>query len=124
MMVPMEALKIEAKYDTPRVVLDPGNGTFEVSGRSIPEDADEFYQPMLTWLEKYSKESSPSTDFVFKLDYLNTASSRCIQNVLLLLKSIKGVSIQWLYKEDDQDMEDAGNDFAELIEFPIVLKSY
>jgi hypothetical protein len=120
----MEILKIDAKYDTPKVILDQSNNVFEITGRSIPEDATEFYSPVIKWIEDYSKSPNKNTCFVFKLDYINTSSSRVIQNILLSLKKIGGIKIEWLYKEDDQDLQDAGSDFAELIQFPIDIKSY
>src|SRR5687767_1036366 len=98
----MEILKIDAKYDTPKVILDKSNNVFEITGRSIPEDATEFYAPVLKWIEDYSKSPNKNTCFVFKLDYINTSSSRVIQNILLSLKPIGGMKIEWLYKEDDQ----------------------
>jgi hypothetical protein len=120
----MDVLKIEAKYDTPKVILDKSSGTFEISGRSIPEDAIEFYQPVLKWIEQYAKVSNPTTRFTFRLDYVNTASTRMIHQMILTLISITGMTIEWLFKEDDQDMEEVGQDFSQLVGFPIEIKPY
>ncbi len=53
----MEALDIKATNDTPRVILDPENDIFEISGRSLPEDVVTFYQPVLDWLDDYKVSS-------------------------------------------------------------------
>jgi hypothetical protein len=120
----MEDLRIDAKYDTPKVILSKIANIVEISGRSIPEDAGDFYKPVVEWVERYSQSPNPSTTAVFKLDYINTASSRMIQNILLQLRRIEGINIQWFFKEDDQDMEEAGQDFAQLIDFPIEIRVY
>src|SRR4051812_32584391 len=89
----MEILNLEGTEDTPKIILDKKNGIFEISGRSLPEDSAEFYRPVLEWIEKYGSEPNGTTDFVFKLEYFNTASSKLIFNVLPALEDIKGMKI-------------------------------
>lgn len=120
----MEILNLEGTEDTPKIILDKKNGIFEISGRSLPEDSAEFYRPVLEWIEKYSNDPNPNTDFVFKLEYFNTASSKLILDVLSALEDIKGMKINWYFHEDDEDMEEAGQEFAELVEIPFEFKTY
>lgn len=120
----MEILNIEGAEDTPKIILDRTNGIFEISGRSLPEDSAEFYKPVLEWLRSYSEKSNDSTDFVFKLEYFNTASSKLILDVLSSLESIGGTTIQWYHHEDDEDMQEAGQEFSELVEIPFEFKTY
>jgi len=120
----MEILKLEGTEDTPKIMLDKKNGIFEISGRSLPEDSAEFYRPVLEWIGNYSKESNASTEFVFKLEYFNTASSKLILDVLSALEDIKGMKILWYFHEDDEDMEEAGQEFSELVEIPFEFKTY
>ena len=49
-------LHIEGTEDTPEVLLDSGNNTFSISGRSFPENAIEFYEPIFAWLQKYLRK--------------------------------------------------------------------
>ena len=70
----MEALDIRATNDTPKVLLDPENDIFEISGRSLPEDVVSFYQPVIDWLEDYKDALNDYTEFVFKYIYFNTAT--------------------------------------------------
>jgi hypothetical protein len=114
----MEILNLEGTEDTPKIILDKGNGIFEISGRSLPEDSAEFYKPVLEWIANYAKEPNPSTDFTFKLEYFNTSSSKLILDVLSALENIKGMKIEWYYHEEDEDMEEAGKEFSELVEIP------
>ncbi len=120
----MEVLNLEGTEDTPKIFLDKGNGIFEISGRSLPEDSAEFYQPVLDWIEEYSAEAHPTTEFVFKLEYFNTASSKLILDVLMALEDIDGMKIIWYFDEDDEDMEEAGEEFSELVEIPFEFKTY
>jgi hypothetical protein len=62
--------------------------------------------------------------FTFKLEYFNTASSKLILDVLSALEEIEGVTIDWYFHEDDEDMEEAGEEFSELVEIPFEFKTY
>jgi hypothetical protein len=120
----MEILKLEGTEDTPKIMLDKSNGIFEISGRSLPEDSAEFYRPVLEWIGNYGKDPNDSTEFVFKLEYFNTASSKLILDVLSALEDIKSMKIMWYFHEDDEDMEEAGQEFSELVEIPFEFKTY
>ena len=120
----MEIINLEGTEDTPKVILDKGSGTFEISGRSLPEDAADFFQPILDWIGIYAGDANQSTIFQFKLEYFNTASSKLILDVLSDLENIEGMSIEWYYDEDDEDMQEAGEEFSELVEIPFEFKTY
>ncbi len=120
----MEILNLKGTEDTPTILLDKKNGIFEISGRSLPEDSAEFYRPVLDWIGQYAAEPNASTDFVFKLEYFNTASSKLILDVLSALEEIKSMKILWYFHDDDEDMEEAGQEFSELVEIPFEFKTY
>lgn len=120
----MNILNLEGTEDTPRILMDKGNGIFELSGRSLPEDAAEFYSPVFEWLDGYSAAPNTKTDFVFKLEYFNTASSKIILDILSRLEDISGTTIHWYYHEDDEDMQEAGEEFSELVELTFEMKTY
>jgi hypothetical protein len=44
--------------------------------------------------------------------------------VLSDLEDIKGMKIDWYYHEDDEDMEEAGKEFSELVEIPFEYKTH
>ena len=120
----MEVINLDGTEDTPRIVLDKANNLFEISGRSLPEDAAEFYEPILNWLEKYKGSENPKTNFMFKLEYFNTASSKLILDILTNLEEIEGAMVTWYYHEDDEDMQEAGEEFSELVDIPFEFKTY
>ena len=118
----MEVIKIVGTDDTPSVTLDVANEIFEISGRSLPEDVASFYEPILEWLDGYSEEAIEKTVFNFKLVYFNTASSKMLLDILLKLEEMyesgKEVLIKWHFPDDDEDMEEAGEEYADIVEVP------
>jgi hypothetical protein len=118
----METIKIAGTEDTPNVVLDAGAQVFEISGRSLPEDVASFYGPIVDWLERYAQGPNDKTTFNFKLTYFNTASSKMILDVLMKLEDVhktgKEVLVKWHYPEDDEDMQEAGNEYADIVDLP------
>jgi hypothetical protein len=119
----MEVIKLQGTDDTPSVILDKANGIFEFSGRSLPEDVNAFYEPILEWLSDYCEDHNSSTTVTFKLVYFNTASSKLILDILLKFEEIgeagSDVQINWYYPEDDEDMEEAGDEYSDIVEIPI-----
>ena len=124
----MQAIKIKGSDDTPNIILDKDNAIFEISGRSLPEDVAAFYEPILEWLEDYTEDPLDQTVFNFKLEYFNTASSKLLLDVLLKLEDMyddgKEVLVRWHYPDDDEDMEEAGEEYADIVEVPFEQVSY
>jgi hypothetical protein len=124
----MEVIKIIGTDDTPNVIFDPENDIFEISGRSLPEDVSSFYEPILKWLDEYSKNANQKSVFNFKLIYFNTASSKMILDILLKLEEMyengKDVLVRWFYPEDDEDMQEAGEEYADIVEVPFEQVAY
>ena len=124
----MDIIFIEGTEDTPKVELDPSKNIFEISGRSLPEDCSSFYGPILKWLDGYVTKPNANTIFEVKLEYFNTASSKMILDVLTKLETLKeagkAVTIHWYSHDDDEDMQEAGEEFAELVEVTFEYKVY
>lgn len=124
----MEVIKKEATKDTPNVILDAGKGIFEFSGKSLPENVKIFFTPILEWIKAYGESPNAETLVVMKMDYFNTASSKSILDILLAFEDIneehKGVTVDWYYKEHDEDMEEAGDEYSDIVDLPFNLKSY
>ncbi len=109
----IEKLYLEATATTPRIVLDKEGNKFLISGRSLPEDTETAYAPVMDWLCNYKLDPNPITNLTVSLDYYNSSSLRKIADILLMLKEIgeysgKEVSVKWYYEEgDDSSMENA-----------------
>ncbi len=124
----MEVINIQGTDDTPNVILDKGKGKFELSGRSLPEDVNLFYQAILDWIDGYAEDPNDETEFDFKLEYFNTASSKIILDILLkfeeIVESGKKVKIIWHYHEEEEDMLEAGEEYADIVEIPFEYLPY
>ena len=121
----MEVLHIEGTEDTPEVLLDSGNNTFSISGRSVPENAIEFYEPIFAWLQKYAEEVENDMEFEFCMEYFNTSSSKQIAKIFLLLEKINEnvfVQVIWKYKKEDSDMMASGMRFSKLLNLEFELR--
>ena len=118
----MDTLSIEGTPKTPTVRFDASKGIIEIKGRSIPENSIEFYRVLVNWLEEYAKEAKEQTQVNIQLEYFNTSSSKCILDVFKKLEAIQrsteGVTINWFYDEDDEDMLEAGQDYESIIKIP------
>ncbi len=118
----MEVIKIKGTDDTPNVILDAENGIMEISGRSLPEDVAAFYEPILDWFDEYAEGPKSKTVVDFKLVYFNTASSKLLLDILLKLEEMcdngHEVLVRWHYPDDDEDMEEAGEEYADIVEVP------
>ena len=124
----METIKIQGTEDTPKVILDKENELMEISGRSLPEDVTAFYEPILNWLNEYAESPNKKTIFNFKLVYFNTASSKLLLDILMKLEEMhengNDVLIRWHYPEEDEDMEEAGEEYADIVDVPFEQVSY
>ncbi len=118
----MEVIKIKGTDDTPNVIFDKENNTLEISGRSLPEDVSMFFHPILIWIDQYCESPNEKTVLNFKLEYFNTASSKVILDILLkfeeLVEAGKSVIVKWHYHEDEEDMLEAGEEYADIVEIP------
>lgn len=124
----MKPLLSEPTKHSPGIKLDPDSGYIEFYGKSRPEDALLFYEPVHKWLKHYSANPQPKTNVVFKLEYFNSASAKHIKHILEFFPIIKqngsAINIDWYYLEDDEDMRDLGEEYATLIEIPFNLIAY
>ncbi len=119
------SLIIEPTSKTPKVILNADIGVFEISGRSIPEDSIGFYRKILEWVDEYSKNPNPQTNFKFHLEYFNTSSSKVLLDLFRKLEKMykagHDVKITWYYDAEDEDMEETGEDYKALLSLPFDL---
>ena len=124
----METIKIMGTDDTPTVILDAENEIYEISGRSLPEDVTAFYDPILGWLDEYASSPNKKTIFTFKLVYFNTASSKLLLDILMKLEQMhqagNDILVRWYYPEDDEDMQEAGEEYADIVDVPFEQVGY
>ena len=122
----MDVLSIKATALTPCVLFDPTFGNMKIEGRSIPENADDFWMPILNWFESYILSPTNSTTFSINLEYFNISSSKRILFLLYKLNELaeKGfdVKVEWNYRKEDEDMFEVGQDYAYMVKVPFEFK--
>ena len=121
----MNTLSIKATEDTPNINFDPATGVLEISGRSLPEDAAGFYKPVLDWLKQYVGAAKATSSLAMKLEYFNTASSKVILDIFNIIEKITAdKKVIWYFDKDDEDMQEAGEEFSEIVNIPFEYKTY
>lgn len=120
----MNTLDIPATPKTPAVRLEPGAGLLAIDGCSVHENADAFFRPIYQELTRYS--ASPATETVLQvaLTYFNSTSAKYLLDIFRLLEDLhregrSKVRLEWRCASDDLDMQEAGNDYRQLLEFPV-----
>jgi len=121
----MEVLRIEATEHTPGVDFNPASGQLKLTGRSLPENAIEFYDPVFEWLEDYIKNAPVETELHVDLDYLNSISQKMVVEILKNTKKVqangKKIMVNWYYDEEDEKMMEEGKAIATEFEVPLTL---
>lgn len=124
----MESLLIEATDTTPKVDFNIESGDFSLVGKAINNDAEEFFKPILSWLDDYVSQPNDVTNVVVKLDYFNISSSKRILFVFYKLNELidagYDVNVKWYYHEDEDDMYEVGQDFAFMVKVPFEFCEY
>jgi len=119
---------IKGTVETPEVILNKNEGELKFSGRSMPEDAKEFYAPLKEWISQYASNPTAGTRVVFAYEYFNTASSKMVMELIEEVKKIgendPQLNVEWHYLEDDDDMLEAGEDYEEIVGIEFQYQSY
>ena len=118
----MEVFCIQATEITPKILLDKSNGVFVLQGKCLPEDAKKFFFPVIEWFNLYIEQPNEQTNFLIDFDYFNTASSKMLVIILSKLRDLhrdgKQVKVTWMFPQYDLELEEAGEEFSELLNIP------
>ncbi|MEZ4936294.1 MAG: DUF1987 domain-containing protein [Crocinitomicaceae bacterium] len=124
----MNFFTIEETPKTPAVTLDPEKGLLEIVGRSVPSEAEEFWDPILEQFDTYCLHPAAETSVKINLEYFNISSSKRLLFLLYKMNDLidRGfnVEIEWMYKENDEDMYEVGRDYAFMVKVPFHFVSY
>ena len=116
----MQALIIPVSNNTPGVWFEPASGTFELTGNSIPENAIEFYQPVMDWLANHLPDLEGEQTLKIKLSYFNSTSLKALY---MMLKQVKDantmgcrVRVEWYIEEDDELLSETRSMMSEMLD--------
>lgn len=113
-------MKIEATRHTPLVIVDEKADSITIAGVSIPENAYVFFRPVEEFIEALDPEQVKSFSFTFRLEYMNTLSSKAFLDYMRIVKDLKQIplAVTWEYYSDDEEMRDHGETFSEIVDIP------
>ncbi len=117
----MEKKIIEPTDKSPGVILDPEQGLIEFEGRSLIEDSEKFFMPIVDWIIEYIKNPAQKTTINFKFEYFNTSCSKWLITITKQLKKLfensADAEINWYY--EDEDVLEYGEVIRDLVDIPI-----
>ena len=129
----MNNLRLSATHLTPSIDFDYDQHRLEIRGESYPENVQAFYAPILTSLRSYLMDAAhtkAAVHVIFKLTYINSASTRSFQQLLSLLNAAAKegavIQVQWHVDPDDDALSELGQDLLldkEWLHFDIVALS-
>jgi hypothetical protein len=125
----MQYLEIEPTYKSPKVTFNPIEGKLVIEGRSVLEKVEEFYRPLLNWLDDYIKQVSQGPlEFIFDLEYVNLATTKrllfCFYKLHKLQKKGIEVKVTWRYATNDKEALELGRDLAQMFSFTVDFVGY
>lgn len=117
-----ERLHIERTDVSPEIIFDMEKMIFSISGRSMPENSEGFYEPVLNWIRDNFKDSDAEAVFDINLDYYNTGSFIRLMGLFNLLGDMnaegKNFSVRWICEAEDEDNIADGESFKEVVKVP------
>jgi hypothetical protein len=103
----------------PGIILNKEEKIFKIFGKSCPIDAINFYTPILEWFDEYIKDPLENTILDIQLNYFNTATAKALLKILKKIERLHeagySAKVRWFYPEYDEDMEETGRDFNQII---------
>ncbi len=115
---------LEKTKTTPEIILDKDNNVFKICGRAIIENSQEFFNPIISWFEKYFKNPNSTTELILNIDYLNSSSSLFLMKIFVLFEknSKTNNKIIWMYDASDDLIKERGEEYKLLTKLDFELK--
>lgn len=94
------------------LAVDISYGILNFTGRSILTDPKLFFEPINVWVSKYLRKPAGETVINIKLEYIDTASTQSLYQILRQINSVrkKGLAlvINWYIEDEDPEMKELG----------------
>lgn len=118
----LKPVLIPKTQTTPEIIFQPSEGNLFFSGSCVPENAIDFFNPLILWVEKFLGTNPPLVTIHFKLDFFNTISSKLflefLKRIEKKLPEGSTAKVKWYHEEDDEDIMEAGENYAYIIKIP------
>ncbi len=94
------------------LAVDISYGIMNFTGRSILTDPKVFFDPVNNWVNKYLKTPAEETVVNVKLEYIDTASTQSLYQILRLLNGVRKrdlvLMVNWYVEDEDPEMMELG----------------
>ena len=101
-MIEKGKIKIEETDDTPLVEFDIEKNILRIAGPSFPENAPDFYNPIITEVCNIDPQSPGQLVIELEFSILSSASNKMVYEMLVKLEKIfylgKSMKIKWIYE--------------------------
>jgi hypothetical protein len=118
----LSKIELEQTRVTPAVILQ--EGLISIKGRSITENAGDFYRPLKQWITDYVAVSTQETRVIFAFEYINTSSTKWVYSLITELAAFphvnKKVTIEWHYEKGDDELFELGKIIHTFINCPFL----
>lgn len=110
----MKDIYLARTTHSPEVDFRFSEHTLTLTGEAYPENANEFFHPLLMGLESYlNSVDSRDIEFNFRLTYFNSAATKMIYSMFELLNesacTSNRVVLNWYYDEEDDTILEFGD---------------
>ncbi len=124
----MKNLMIEATKSSPSINFDADSCNLSIEGASYPENTSNFFIDVVDWVADLLADTNRKVTLNIKLSYFNTSTSKALLDIIDMMeekhKNGGNVELNWYYREDHENIQESGEEFAEDITFPFNLISY
>lgn len=121
-----ENVQINETARTPYVDLNKDKGTIDLRGKSIPENAGQFYWHFNRWISEYVNQPQKETIVNLAFSYLNSTSLVVISRLMMQLNDVAAtksiVILNWFYEVGDEEMRELGEFICHDMNFNINLQ--
>ncbi|MEE4176785.1 MAG: DUF1987 domain-containing protein [Bacteroides sp.] len=103
-------------------------GLLRFSGNSYPENAVDFFQPLLNWVRDYVRNTRQQTLVEFRINYFNTSSSKYLFQIMEIMNAFrqKGnpVEVVWISNAENDEMLETWREIMIELELEYTLKDH
>jgi len=121
----MADLYCEPSDTTPEITLDGERGLLKVSGESYPENALEFFQPVVRKVAEILGGGCAAFGIRVDLAYLNTSSVKALMDILDLAEESRkrgaAIEVEWVYDRENDRSREMAEELAEDVDLPFRL---
>lgn len=118
----MNDLSIEATVSSPSVHLSLAEGLASLAGESYPENAFDYYAPIIAWIKEFLATRTGPLKLELRLSYLNTSSTKCLVDILDELENAhtsgREVGVVWYCERGNERAQESAEEFREDVELP------